>query len=366
MQKNQKPFLKSDTINIRYGRYMKILTCGSSPLCLLSNDILSYLEGYLKQTLFSLPAMTILGAYVLGEIVLLQLDARLDYVHKGRQKRASIFSGDIIWDILPKEILHSPSFKMDLELFISNALLYSVFAILFFDINAIAYTKLFHPIVVNALNFCFGKVFNPLPHTTFTVIAFSLLLMIAMDFGFYVQHRLAHKVKFFWEFHKVHHSATTLNFFTTYRAHIFDKLFSFAFKGAAGACVVGVFDYFCSGRPHDFLIYEIPIFAVISAGVMILQHSHVWWSWGKLENIFYSPAMHIIHHSKNPIHFNKNLGSVFNFDKIFGTYYKPAELPENIEIGMVDDVDWESLSLYQYFIRPIKRAIGALGSYFLR
>ena len=54
-----------------------------------------------------------------------------------------------------------------------------------------------------------------------------------------------------------------------------------------------------------------------------LQHSHMWISFrGALGRIFISPAHHQVHHSTNPIHFNKNLGSCLAvWDWLFGTLH---------------------------------------------
>ena len=48
------------------------------------------------------------------------------------------------------------------------------------------------------------------PHTLLLVLAFTFVSVLASDFMFFVHHYLQHKVKFLWEFHKVHHSAEVL------------------------------------------------------------------------------------------------------------------------------------------------------------
>jgi sterol desaturase/sphingolipid hydroxylase (fatty acid hydroxylase superfamily) len=67
-----------------------------------------------------------------------------------------------------------------------------------------------------------------------------------------------------------------------------------------------------------------------------LQHSHFWITfpgfWG---NIFLSPAHHQVHHSKDPAHFNKNLGSTLAvWDWLFGTLHKPSRHREKLEFGV--------------------------------
>ena len=57
-----------------------------------------------------------------------------------------------------------------------------------------------------------------------------------------------------------------------------------------------------------------------------LQHSQVWIAFtGWLGRLFMSPAHHQIHHSSNPAHFNKNLGSCLAlWDWMFGTLHVPS------------------------------------------
>lgn len=52
-----------------------------------------------------------------------------------------------------------------------------------------------------------------------------------------------------------------------------------------------------------------------------LRHSHVWISWGPwLEHVFISPAQHQIHHSNDPVHFDRNMGAFLAiWDRLFGT-----------------------------------------------
>jgi sterol desaturase/sphingolipid hydroxylase (fatty acid hydroxylase superfamily) len=51
-----------------------------------------------------------------------------------------------------------------------------------------------------------------------------------------------------------------------------------------------------------------------------------------------SPAHHQIHHSRDPAHFNKNLGSCLAlWDWMFGTLYIPAAEREPLDFGVEPD-----------------------------
>ena len=71
--------------------------------------------------------------------------------------------------------------------------------------------------------------------------------------------------------------------------------------------------------------------------------------------VFLSPSLHWIHHSDNPKHFNKNLGTVFTFwDRVFGTYLDETNLKD--VTGWVKNNEWNKHNpLYCYYIMPLKR-----------
>jgi sterol desaturase/sphingolipid hydroxylase (fatty acid hydroxylase superfamily) len=88
-----------------------------------------------------------------------------------------------------------------------------------------------------------------------------------------------------------------------------------------------------------------------------LQHTHLWIAFtGLAGRIFLSPAHHQIHHSNNPAHFDKNLGSCLAvWDWLFGTLHVPAKEPEPITFGVkVGEADMHSLS--ELSIAPVQRA----------
>jgi hypothetical protein len=75
--------------------------------------------------------------------------------------------------------------------------------------------------------------------------------------------------------------------------------------------------------------------------------------WGRL---FLSPAHHQIHHSDNPAHFDRNLGSSLAvWDWLFGTLYVPQRQPEKVSFGVEPshrDVHTLPYSLFE----PVRRA----------
>ena len=80
-------------------------------------------------------------------------------------------------------------------------------------------------------------------------------------------------------------------------------------------------------------------------------------SW--LENIFISPYQHQIHHSIEPKHFNKNMGSKFAiWDYLFGTLVL-SESTSKVNFGIPKDgLKYNSFlaNLINPFLKPIQKA----------
>jgi hypothetical protein len=94
-----------------------------------------------------------------------------------------------------------------------------------------------------------------------------------------------------------------------------------------------------------------------------LQHSQLWISfpglWGRL---FMSPAHHQVHHSSNPDHFNKNLGSCLAvWDWMFGTLYVPGRAAEKLSFG-VDPDNAEVHTITGCYVTPVGRALSHVAA----
>src|SRR5207253_2446007 len=70
-----------------------------------------------------------------------------------------------------------------------------------------------------------------------------------------------------------------------------------------------------------------------------LQHSHLWIPFtGVPGRLLISPAHHQIHHSTNPVHFDKNFGAgLALYDWLFGTLHMPSKERERLTFGVHDD-----------------------------
>ena len=175
--------------------------------------------------------------------------------------------------------------------------------------------------VSNSLEQNFGF-FNTNIHNFTIIILYTVTLTVINDLVSFLIHYLMHKNKILWEFHKIHHSATSLNPITQYRIHPVELIINNIRSIVIFGFITGIFDYISSSEVNKIIFLGVNIFNFIFYlfGAN-LRHSHIKLSYPKiLEYIFISPYQHQIHHSANKKHYNKNMGSKFAiWDWIFGT-----------------------------------------------
>jgi len=169
------------------------------------------------------------------------------------------------------------------------------------------------------LQHIFGPVESQLEAGLSARIIYTVVMVLAVDTGFFLAHYLQHKVPFLWEFHKVHHSAEVLTPITNYRAHPMDEILQGFFKSSFGGIVTGIFGYLFYNGLDAITILNISAIVFVWYLTANLRHSHIWLSYGwALSHVFYRPAMHQIHHSNAERHVDKNsciafLGALFAF-----------------------------------------------------
>jgi len=190
----------------------------------------------------------------------------------------------------------------------------------------------------------------------------TLALFLAYEFGYWLDHYLKHRVPFLWEMHKTHHSAQVLTPLTVWRVHPLDML---VFSNVLALTVGGA-----SGVLTWLLGRNVAIYAFDGQNVLLvffiyfyvqLQHSQFWIPLtGVAGRIFMSPAHHQIHHSADPAHFNRNMGSCLAiWDFLFGT----LEVPERENPRLVFGVDCEGEdpnSITTLLITPVNRSVAEL------
>ncbi len=147
---------------------------------------------------------------------------------------------------------------------------------------------------------------------------------LIVDFLFYFDHRIRHRISLFWHFHAVHHAQRELNFFTDARAHIFDRVWSLLIL-AIPTLILKL------NAPQVILI------ALIIEFHQAMYHANFKSNYGFLRYVLVTPQSHRIHHSRLPEHQNKNFGgSLSIWDHLFGTQHNNYD--EYPETGIDDEM----------------------------
>jgi len=194
------------------------------------------------------------------------------------------------------------------------------------------------------------------------MLCFTVSITIIKDFTSFITHYLQHKLTFLWEFHKIHHSATVLNPITQYRIHPVELILNNITATLAFGLTSGYFDYLSAHQITELELLGTNLFSFVFLFYGAnLRHSHVklkYFNW--LENIFISPLQHQIHHSNNPVHFDKNLGAKLAiWDWLFGTLIKSKSITKlSFGLGGGQDIKYKSLlqNLYMPFVNLFSKS----------
>lgn len=167
-------------------------------------------------------------------------------------------------------------------------------------------------------------------------------LFLATEFFYYWQHRAAHRIRWMWATHAVHHSPTRMNFTAAIRL------------GWTGT-ISGNFLFYL---PLAWIGFN-PVAVVSMLGANLLYqffvHTELAPRLGPLEWVLNTPAHHRVHHASNASCLDRNYGAVLIiFDRMFGTF---AEAPKNepLRYGLVG---------VEPTLNPLRIALGEWGRMF--
>ena len=141
-----------------------------------------------------------------------------------------------------------------------------------------------------------------------------LTFMVVSDFLQWCVHNLLHRVPFLWQFHKVHHSVTEMDWIANWRFHWMEILVYKSLQAIPLAMLGAQYD-------AAFWVY------VLGTAWGNFNHSNLNVSLGPLGYVFNNPRMHLWHHDISteggPF---KNYGIVFSaWDFLFGTAFWPRD-----------------------------------------
>jgi sterol desaturase/sphingolipid hydroxylase (fatty acid hydroxylase superfamily) len=174
------------------------------------------------------------------------------------------------------------------------------------------------------------------PHGILATALWSLGGVMILDFVRASIHLAFHKVPALWELHKVHHNAEVLHPLTLYRVTVFEEVLTGILQGTFLGAYLALFIWI-------FGVEKFNILTLLGANLFIFpfhltnkfRHSHIWLNLPpKFACLYSSPTTHLIHHSAELRHRDKNFGNIFPvWDALFGTLYIPRE-EEHFKIGV--------------------------------
>ena len=158
-----------------------------------------------------------------------------------------------------------------------------------------------------------------------------VLCFVLDDFAYYWFHRTAHRVRWFWASHVVHHSSQHYNLSTALR-QTWTGFFSLSFVFRLPLFLIGfppAMVFFVAGAN---LVYQFWIHTEVVGRMP---------RW--VEAVMNTPSHHRVHHATNPRYLDRNYAGVFIvWDRMFGTY-EPERDDERPRYGLVKDLGSFSL-----------------------
>ena len=260
--------------------------------------------------------------------------------------------------VFPTEIYKSRSFRNDILIVGALYLFYAAFLYLLPSLEAKKIlVKMIGIFNSDAVNTSFiGQYKDTATAGIGMHLFFTFIAILLYDFGFTFLHFLYHRIPFLWNLHKVHHSAEHLTPLTVARFHIGEYIFQKISEGVMLGTIFGIFFFILPTSIDLIKVAGLSVFGIIFSSIGVFRHSHIWISYGPLNYIFCSPAMHQIHHSTEARHIDKNFSQIFSFwDYLLGSLYVPKQ-KETFPVGLAGEKNWNDGSWVRFLGIHLKKS----------
>jgi sterol desaturase/sphingolipid hydroxylase (fatty acid hydroxylase superfamily) len=169
-----------------------------------------------------------------------------------------------------------------------------------------------------------------------------VLGVMLFDFVTYWFHRMAHVTPVIWRFHRVHHSDTSMDASTNFRAHPVELIFWFGTSNILAAAIFGL-------GPVSLGLYFL-----IATPLFFLEHANLkfpTWLDKTVGLVFTTPNFHKVHHEQDQYYTDSNFADIFIlWDRLFGTFkYKPVQ---EIKYGLKEFEEDKKQNFWYLFISP--------------
>ena len=174
-----------------------------------------------------------------------------------------------------------------------------------------------------------------------------LLALVAQDFLYYWKHRAAHRIRWFWTAHVVHHSSVHYNLSTALRQPWNNHFTGFVLLSTP-LVVLGIHPLLLGFVAAINLLYQYWVHTEA------IQKMPRWF-----EAVMNTPSHHRVHHGTNPQYLDANYAGIFIiWDKMFGSFV-PEDEAVNISYGLVKNIE-----TYNPFKIAFAEMLGALKDAF--
>ncbi|WP_371397191.1 sterol desaturase family protein [Fretibacter rubidus] len=151
--------------------------------------------------------------------------------------------------------------------------------------------------------------------------------LIAQDFVYYYKHYAAHRIRWFWSAHVVHHSSEHYNLSTALRQPWNNHITGFVLLSSP-LVLLGFHPLLIGFVGAVNLVYQFWIHTET------IKKMPRWF-----EFIFNTPSHHRVHHATNPQYLDSNFAGIFIiWDRIFGTFVAEDEA-DPVRYGVVKPIE---------------------------
>ncbi|MEL6533964.1 MAG: sterol desaturase family protein [Bacteroidota bacterium] len=173
----------------------------------------------------------------------------------------------------------------------------------------------------------------------------TLLCFVLLDFIYYWEHVIEHKVRFLWSYHSIHHSSPIYNYTTAMRVSFIDSFVTWVFY--LPLILIGFNPYIVLFCLLLVLMYQFWL------------HTEIIGKLGWFEKVFMTPSQHRVHHGSDALYLDKNFGAVFSiWDRMFGTYQEEIHRPNyglTTPINTINPVKVHTVE-YANIIKDVRKA----------
>ena len=142
----------------------------------------------------------------------------------------------------------------------------------------------------------------------------ALLAIVAADFAYYWEHRIAHRVRILWTQHAVHHSSRDYNIITAIRFGPLESVWS----------LLAHIPLLLIGFPPELIFFGI----IVVLAYQTWLHTELVGKLGRLEWVLNTPSHHRVHHGCDQKYLDKNYaGILIIWDRMFGSFQEEKKTP---------------------------------------